>query len=153
MVTTRPGPMGGRPRIGFIIAGTVRAKDLIPAFTEVLTQLDTERRYRALTRRARITTPGKAAEHLESLVEALGEFAPPYAYFGAHWGDGADWGYWPDWDAIDADRRSGELASGDELPANGSRTGLYLHISDHGNAELYAWNPEQRAWRSVWALV
>lgn len=131
----------------------MRAKELIPAFTEVLAQLDTERRYRALTGRARATTPRKAAERLEALVEALGEFAPRYSYFGAHWGDGADWGYWPDWEAIEEDRRSGELASGDELPANGSRTGLYLHISDHGNAELYAWNRTDRCWRSVWGVV
>ena len=37
----------------------------------------------------------------EALPNALNCFSPPYTYFGAHCGDGSDFGYWPSCDAID----------------------------------------------------
>lgn len=42
-----------------------------------------------------------AAEMVLELQDALQEFAPPYAYFGAHEGDGADFGFWLLSNAID----------------------------------------------------
>lgn len=37
---------------------------------------------------------GLSGEDLETLTDLLGELAPPYCYFGANEGDGADYGFW-----------------------------------------------------------
>ncbi len=104
---------------------------------------------------------------LEMLTEMLEEAAPAYTYFGTHSGDGANFGYWPDWDSIEMDRhtdaRTGklfrpgrgraELPSGDELPDTAE--GSFLVVSDHGNAELYAAETVagRPRWVSQWSVV
>jgi len=128
---------------------------LLVAFAGELESLDPAGRYAELVAESRSidAESDDAREVLGDLERALGEKAPPYCYFGAHRGDGADFGYWPDWEAIEADRRDGTLPSGDELPADGATISQYLHITDHGNAEFYAWDSAGRRWRSVWGVV
>ncbi len=147
--------MTRKARIGSISSGTLRSEDLLSAFAGELEQLDAAGTYTDLIAESRsVDGPSDdAREVVGDLEHALGELAPPYCYFGAHRGDGADFGYWPDWDAIEADRRDGTLPSGDELPASGAASPHYLHVSDHGNAELYAWDASGRRWRSVWGVV
>jgi hypothetical protein len=147
--------MARHARIGSIISGTLRSDDLLTAFAGELESLDAAGKYAGVVAAARSVRheSDEAHEVLGELEQALGEFAPPYAYFGSHRGDGADYGYWPDWDAIETDRRDATLPSADELPADGSGTPYFLHVSDHGNAELYEWDAKRRAWRSVWGVV
>jgi hypothetical protein len=141
--------------VGSVISGTLRSKDLLRTLAVELEALDTEGRYTGLVAESRSVDAGSDDVHevLSELEDALGEFALPYCYFGAHPDDAADFGYWPDWDAIETDRRDGTLPSGDELPAGGAASPYYLHISDHGNAELYAWDSAGRRWKSVWGVV
>jgi len=61
------------PTIGTVIHGTLRPQDLIPAFSDELCRVDPK----------------------TDLLFALNDRAPLGCYFGAHWGDGADFGYWP----------------------------------------------------------
>lgn len=142
-------------RLGSVSSGTLRPRDLLRAFSDALKDIDGGRRYASLIREARTVYANsqRARDVLDDLEHALGEYAPAYCYFGVHPGDGADFGYWPDWRAIELDRRDGTLSSGDDLPADGSSVGQYLHISDHGNAELYAWDSANHRWQSVWAVV
>jgi hypothetical protein len=92
------------PEPGTVSSGTMREQDLIPRFLEVLDE----------------HAPAKAKELLDlypntlenlddeddsdefargmllsDLFEALNEIAPEGHYFGAHEGDGADYGFWP----------------------------------------------------------
>ena len=97
MTTTKPFQLGS------ISTGTLRTDDLLRAFGNILEQL-TESSF--LTRNAyRLTTMNHASQQecddvIAELEEALQELCPPFVYFGAHPGDGADFGFWPDWDAL-----------------------------------------------------
>lgn len=86
----------------------------------------------------------------EDLMDALNEHAPPYCYFGAHEGDGADFGYWLSDDAIRDAIQDGEI-----LPVSDDRNAKYrqvpeyiLHTNDHGNQTLYRLDLTE-----VWAVV
>lgn len=97
--------------VGTVIAGTMRPQDLIPAF---LIELSCHDKAAAEAISAQIPHGGllregmimffdghpwwdseEAGEVLSELFDALEEHAPAGHYFGAHWGDGADYGYWP----------------------------------------------------------
>jgi hypothetical protein len=92
------------------------------------------------------------ASDLEALFDALDEYAPPYFYFGAHPGDGSDYGFWlredlrDDPDAFDGLRVSGL----DEVPAD--YIGEILEVNDHGNVSLYVKSRNGRL-RAVWGIV
>lgn len=83
-----------------------------------------------------------ASECVEAYFDALNERCPDYTYFGASEGDGASYGCWFSWDAIQDAVREGELFVADDSECNdptelpkGYR-GLWIRISDHGNAVL-----------------
>ena len=86
-----------------VICGTMRPADLIPAFIEELEDLDDEE---VAKLRARIPyaavwnadhsfwSGDEAYELLEELFDALHYYAEEGLYFGAHPGDGSDYGFW-----------------------------------------------------------
>jgi hypothetical protein len=79
----------------------------------------------------------------ETLFQELGQFAPPFCSFGAHEGDGADFGYWWSSEAFDDAVNEGTVLKVDELPdeseiAEMDKDVEYVaQVSDHGNVELY----------------
>ena len=91
------------------------------------------------------------SELVSDLFDALGEYAPPYGYFGAHPGDGADYGFWLSEDFASEVKDNGGLIVDDlsEVPAD--YTGEVLHINDHGNATLYAAAAGQCT--EIWSVV
>ena len=87
---------------GSVSSGTVRIEDLIPTFIE-------EARKHATTDAERAELDEMEAERTENgfsfisfddhenlarLFDLLNDAAPPGHYFGAHPGDGADFGFW-----------------------------------------------------------
>ena len=95
---------GKRENIGTVSIGTMQEEDLIPAFIhELRRQTPTRREH--LKRIHEIETAMESDKYfaqenenvvydLESLYDALNEYAPAYFYFGSHPGDGADFGFW-----------------------------------------------------------
>lgn len=152
--------------IGSVSSGTMRAEDLIPDFIWELKQVKPLRReHQKLIREieARLnsdesTMPYTCPEDyfvsedagfdLEALFDALNNYALPYFYFGAHPGDGADYGFWlsegfkDDFDGL-------KVSDTSEVPKG--YTGEVLHVNDHGNMTLYAYS-RGRA-REIWAIV
>lgn len=73
-----------------------------------------------------------ASEYIEALSDALGQFSPPYCYFGSHPGDGSDFGFWPDIDSINElpciEDSDGAISLGEDC----------RFVNDHGNVTVYS---------------
>ena len=150
--------------IGSISNGTMRAEDLIPTFADTL--------------RALAPTGAEGAHHRaladecdaldfengdqdeidfilnEDLFDALNEYADPFCYFGSHPGDGADYGFWVDIDAVEEAIRDGELLKVNDygdIPLG--HTGLVVFVSDHGNMTLYQSTPQAPILTEIWGVV
>lgn len=95
--------------LGTVSHGTMRPQDLIPAFLSELERLDPAAYQQVMIPGAGFpAVPNHALEDedadwwqsedcgfvLDELFDALNEFAPEGAYFGAHPGDGSDYGFW-----------------------------------------------------------
>ncbi len=105
---------------GSVSHGTLRTCDLIEAFASALEELQQRNLYTSdgdelklaelnaritdvLAWKEQVTGPhswdGEAEDLCERMSDLLAYFAPPDHYFGAHWGDGSDFGFWPHEDA------------------------------------------------------
>lgn len=141
-------------KFGSISSDTMLLSDLIPVFVETLESLARQnkclKQHRQLITEARACNPedDSAAEILSDLDQALSEFAPPYAYFGAHPSDGAAYGFWLS-DSFDEDFEGLKVADLSDVP-NGF-SGEVLQVSDHGNPTLYQY--ERGRGREIWAVV
>ncbi|HMM21473.1 MAG TPA: hypothetical protein PKA10_12205 [Selenomonadales bacterium] len=93
---------------GSISHGTHRLEDLIPAFMDALKELDEAAAARLIQEYPLVLTKdGSSIEDynefareeacylLDRLFDILAEYAPKNGYFGAHPGDGSDFGFWP----------------------------------------------------------
>ena len=147
--------------LGSYSSGTLRDEDLIPVFMDLLAEVDAKQakklswEYRKLLyyyteerikpySDEEVEDLNEQASYLinDVLFEALGEYCPPYTYFGSHPGDGADFGVWVS-DSIEDDVRYGELvkiedlAELDEMLAECKIPKNVLLVNDHGNMTLY----------------
>ena len=105
MTTTKPF------QLGTVISGTLRPEDLLPAFAGALYDIGDSQHPLVLEANKLIvrnwpdSTDKPSEEEMSTLLEqldlGLSECCPPFVYFGAHPGDGADFGFWPDWEALD----------------------------------------------------
>lgn len=152
---------------GTVSHGTLKAEHLVDSFADTLADLvqtnaeawcsDEGRaardRYLALVNEARRVLEdwreswgehddGDDDDRLEgvrdALTSALEEFAAPYFYFGAHEGDGSDFGFWMSRDAMDEAVYDGDALSVSDLAdVPDSYSGDVFVTSDHGNVSLY----------------
>ena len=85
-----------------VIRATLRPQDLIPAFLEVIQETpEYLQLFNAVPSHAREDDDAEWWESEdcgyllnETLFDTLNEYAPEGYYFGAHEGDGSDFGYW-----------------------------------------------------------
>lgn len=141
-----------KAELGTVICGTMKTEDLIPAFTKVLKELDTEKTYSQLIEDCenfRDYEPEEQEEMLnEELFSALDSFAPSYCYFGSHPGDGSDYGFWVSEDINE--NFDGKKVS-DLSEVSEDYTGEVLYVNDHGNMTLYDC---KKGWMSEnWSIV
>lgn len=151
MSTSTLSPRICRASIGSISAGTLQPRDLVSAFAAELEWLldgnavptaamsaGWSGSFHALAANANdwMTADDDLADDGSELVaelcDALEAFAPPYCYFGAIEGDGADFGFWPSWDAIEdlkcvSDPAEVENHLGEDCQ----------FVNDHGNVTVY----------------
>lgn len=97
--------------VGTVSHGTLRTQDLIPAFLRELRRVNPDAYQQLATPAAGFPiVPAYAEEDdasewwaseaagyvLDMLTDELAMCAPRGLYFGAHWGDGSDFGWWPE---------------------------------------------------------
>lgn len=148
--------------IGSVSSRTMRPQDLFDAFTSELQSLN-PKRYEEFTE----THPEVFAIEdydemtdderelldyaVEDLFGVLEEFAGPFFYFGAHPGDGADYGFWFCEESFNDSVHSGEVIKVDELPEKfivQKHQEYFAVVTDHGNVTLYDLNGEE-----IWSIV
>ena len=142
--------------IGTVSAGTLRTEDLLNTFSSELAHLARyEPQNQAHLRLAFEADTSfqdfdesdtkqveQAEESITELMDALNEYCPPFVYFGTHPGDGADFGFWPDMDALHEAMYYTKHIVGVEHPPSdvGEHTfedmGVIIQISDHGNIRV-----------------
>ena len=143
-------------KIGSISHGTLRNEDLLEAFINTLEELDDKKWFEELIRQAKETNPeSEYADDLvnEELPDALNSFVPDYVYFGAHPGDGSDFGFWPDYERVENETRFGEIVKGDSYEDILDKLGVNEYVvivNDHGNMTLYRVKIELE---EVWSVV
>ena len=151
--------------IGSISHGTLRTEDLLPAFIDELTRLggtlpgDLECvKHMEYTNLPSYATSAPEDEDnpfwqsedamwdMEALTDALQECCPPFVYFGAHPGDGSDFGFWPDMEALEEALRFAHN-HGDVTAVRGEKVirdctcedcnhGILVQVNDHGNVPV-----------------
>jgi hypothetical protein len=136
--------------LGTVSEGTLRTEDLLDAFSNTLAALAREEpqnhaHLRLVSEAQTEFADAMSADDYEQagyvigeLEDALGEYCPPFIYFGAHPGDGADFGFWADADALDDALRYAEDTDDDDtkrIHACGcdDECGVLVQTSDHGN--------------------
>lgn len=92
-------------QLGSISTGTLRTEDLLMAFRNALSRLGYDTQLPLIEETCVVIqnkdfTKKRAPDLLAQLSDALQELCPPFVYFGAHPSDGADFGFWIDFDAI-----------------------------------------------------
>src|ERR1022692_1305816 len=143
--------------IGTVSQATMLHSDLIPSFVYDLEhQTNRTRAHYNLCRS--INARMKADDYfesedadydLESLFDALNDYAPVGFYFGGSIGDGCDYGYWlsetftENFDGLQVQDLS-------EVPTG--YVGLVMSTNDHGNMSLYAYHRNHQH-TELWAIV
>ena len=127
-------------QLGSISTGTLLIEDIFPAY---LDQLDKLSPTSPLSKEvwAYMETGALLEEHanawgiVEQIDLLLNELCPPFVYFGTLEGDGADFGFWPDMDALDDAMHYG---GGSDADGNItlSEDGVIIQVSDHGNVTV-----------------
>jgi hypothetical protein len=154
-------------QLGSISTGTLRTEDLLPAFTYTMGELThdpvsntskypTEAMANLWDKAIHLIGTDQVRGHLydgwtidpeasgvddllKDLADALNELCPPFVYFGTLEGDGADFGFWPDFDAVDEscarkhhrcthNPETGEIVLEDES--------VIVQVNDHGNVTV-----------------
>lgn len=127
--------------MGSISHGTLRTPDLLETFANELERLDHDKTHSALIERARsdwnnldqMDSDGdeESSETVNELIDALNEFAPPFCFFGAHEGDGSDFGFWWIQEFVEG---LPSISDPSEAESFGEECKF---VNDHGNVTVY----------------
>lgn len=133
------------PTLGTIIHATLRNQDLIPAFLDAISEY-APAEYEQIMATPFSMPPAYAMEDEDSewwdseeayefcydLMDILSTYSPPYAYFGAHPGDGSDFGFWPLEEALEELPKISCTSQVEDMNED------CLYVNDHGNITVYA---------------
>jgi hypothetical protein len=158
--------------MGTVSHATMRAEDLVPAFTDKLTVLAIEfdrlKEFKELLSEcAEMMDKASKDEKIwnseemcyllnEDLFNALNRFSPTGVYFGSHPGDGSDYGFWVCEDFFrDSDGEDIlKVSDTSEIAEKRMEVSVgqeILLVDDHGNSTLYRIKGVEL--EEVWSIV
>ena len=145
-----------KAELGTIISGTLREEDLLEAFADELEAFCDSLWALTLVKYAREidANDSMAPTVIEDLITALTELAPSYMYFGALDGDGSDFGFWPDLEALKTSVFDGDTLQVNDIcdiPADYS--GQIMLVNDHGNVTFGYVKEPGAGLITVWSCV
>jgi hypothetical protein len=166
-------PTNNNIRIGTLIHGTLRAEDLLEAFADELDRLTAGddsplRRPESVEARELLAIGADEwsdEQHLdaaylinETLFYALNEYAPPHTYFGAHEGDGSDFGFWPIGEPFNetCEIRLRERGANGAVQFVDETCNIYVESNDHGNIAVFELVPGvigRKIGKEIWSAV
>lgn len=157
--------------IGSVSHGTMRTEDLLPVFLDLLEEVAGAGEHESLIMDANNWIDrdddddedteeedfqdheATGSEIVNELIDALDQYCPAYCYFGAHPGDGGDYGVWPCMDDVEQRVRDNDgLVVSDLSEVPDDYAGEVLYVNDHGNVTLYEQDGKGRR-REIWAVV
>lgn len=144
--------------IGTISHGTTRHEELIPSFSHDLRRISDAPEHIKLCDQADAPVNEATGDEqddidlLYALIEALNECAPPYCYFGAHPGDGSDYGFWPDEDVLERPEDFDILKVNGLEDVPDDYRGEVILVNDHGNVTM-GWIDEKGEFQESWSCV
>ena len=119
-------------QLGSISTGTLKPADLMATYESTLEAMLSPTDFSIAIES--IYRHDEDSDMVCAYEDALQALCPPFVYFGTLEGDGADFGFWPDRDAIEEimplDRNVGE--GDDEITIDG----VIVNVSDHGNVTV-----------------
>ncbi|NIR13713.1 MAG: hypothetical protein GWN86_07085 [Desulfobacterales bacterium] len=138
-------------QLGSVSSGTLRPENLLPVFANTLESFDSSDDLIQEARKVwedlgndKSKADYMASDVINDLIDAIQAYCPPFVYFGAHPGDGADFGFWPDWDNL-------ETISTSDSPLHLEEDNIWVHINDHGSITVLTndnGKPGKIIWRS-----
>lgn len=146
-------------KLGTLVSGTLSLSETIPAFADELRRLrgalprHIHQALRAFNAANADFDEGDATDLSESLFDALQAYAPDYCYFGAHPGDGADFGFWLSEDWQQQAKDDGVKFVGDLSEVPDTFRGMLCVVNDHGNATLYCTDKGVGTLREIWSVA
>ena len=167
--------MSRQIQLGTVIEGTLKNEDLLEAFSYELNDIRTDSKthyklvFDAQNRWYRDDGSDEREDEIpdliNELIDAINEYSLPYTYFGTLEGDGADFGWWIDFDNMNESinesitkdlRATGTLNDEESWIQECScqendcigKHGFIVHVNDHGNVTLMDHNR-----KDAWAVV
>jgi hypothetical protein len=129
-------------QLGSVISGTLDQEDLLDAFASELRRLVPDhplvKQAYALTAEWGEGTPEEAQQLYDlvyELEDALSELCPPFLYFGPHPGDGSNFGFWLDWEALKEAMYTEGAPKGEYIHLE--EQGLWVLVNDRGNVSVF----------------
>jgi hypothetical protein len=98
--------------LGSYSHGTMNAGSLIQRFLPAAHEVAPDKAVHLQTAYERLCAEDNdegTEDLLDELFDLLNAHCPPYTYFGAHEGDGSDYGVWIDWESLEEDLREGSV--------------------------------------------
>jgi len=143
---------------GSVSSGTMRPEHLIPSFLSVASDLKIRNKKLSRIRRTlnhsekyreKYFSSEDSSFDLDFLFDLLNEYSPPYFFFGAHPGNGSDYGFWlseffpEEFDGL-------QVSDLSEIPK--TYFGEVLLIGDHGNMTLFV-RKRNGHLKEIWSVV